>query len=91
MANTRNQNACPHCGSKVIIRHSQVENPLLKTLYGQCQNLECGWTGRAHLEWAATISPSATPNPAIKLPLSQCALARNIINHDARQLWSRHG
>jgi hypothetical protein len=43
------------------------------------------------LEWAATISPSATPNPAIKLPLSQCALARNIINHDARQLRSRHG
>jgi hypothetical protein len=42
------------------------------------------------LEWAATISPSATPNP-IKLPLSQCALARNIINHDARQLRSRHG
>ena len=30
MANTRNQNTCPHCGSKVIIRHSHIENALLK-------------------------------------------------------------
>jgi predicted RNA-binding Zn-ribbon protein involved in translation (DUF1610 family) len=82
MANTRNQNLCPHCGSKVLIRHSQVENPLLKTLYGQCMNLNCGWTGRAHMEWAATISPSATPNPEIDLPLSAIAISKNSSKHD---------
>ncbi|WP_288383293.1 ogr/Delta-like zinc finger family protein [uncultured Acinetobacter sp.] len=89
MANTRNQNACPHCGSKVIIRHSQVENPLLKTLYGQCQNLECGWTGKAHLEWAATISPSAIPNPAINIPVLLCAIPKTATAHDSRQLRNR--
>lgn len=91
MANTRNQNNCPHCGSKVIIRHSHIENALLKTLYGQCQNLECGWTGRAHMEWAATISPSAMPNPEVMLPLAPCAIAKSVVSHDLRQLRSRHG
>jgi len=67
---TNYQNKCPHCGSRLSIRHSQIENALLKTLYGQCQNLECGWTGRGNLEWVYQISPSAQPNPEIKLPFT---------------------
>lgn len=64
------QNKCPHCGYRLSIRHSHVENALLKTLYGQCQNLECGWTGRGILEWVYQISPSAQPNPNIELPFT---------------------
>lgn len=45
-------------------------------------NLNCGWTGRAHMEWAATISPSATPNPEIDLPLSAIAISKNSPKHD---------
>lgn len=70
MANARQQNHCPFCGDKINIRSSKIESPLLKTLYGQCQNIACGWTGKAHMEWAATISPSAIENPSIQLPRS---------------------
>ncbi|MHA3059665.1 ogr/Delta-like zinc finger family protein [Acinetobacter sp. ANC 3791] len=79
MANTRHQNHCPFCGDKVIIRSTTTESPLLKTLYGQCQNLDCGWTGKAHMEWAATISPSAIENKSIHLPRSIHSIQKNAI------------
>ena len=85
MSSTRKQNLCPHCGEKVIIRSSQVESPLLKTLYGQCTNLGCGWTGKAHLEWAFTMSPSAVPNPDIDLPFTPLKIPKDIQTHDIQQ------
>lgn len=60
---------CPHCKQKTIrIRTSRNEHILLRRLWVQCQNLSCGWTGTYNCECDGELSPSATPDPAIKLP-----------------------
>lgn len=76
---TNYQNKCPHCGSRLSIRSSKIQNPLLKTIYGQCQNLECGWTGQGNIEWVSQISPSAQPNPNISIPFTTFS-AKNMVH-----------
>lgn len=58
---------CPHCEALMLVRTSKNIHPLLKTLYLQCKNFECGFTCAASLEIVHTISPSASPNPEIVL------------------------
>lgn len=64
------RNPCPHCGSSFRIRTSEQENALLRRLWGQCSNVNCGFTAQGFLSWDAELSPSATPNPNINLPKS---------------------
>ena len=67
--NGRPQILCPHCQvSKLRIRSSEQNHPLLKVLWLQCPNLLCGFTCGGHIELTHTISPSATPNSSIYLP-----------------------
>ena len=42
---------------------------LVEVTYG-CSNLECGHTFVANTEIVRTLSPSATPDPTVKIPLS---------------------
>ena len=64
---------CPHCHGPARVRTSELPHPLMKKLTYQCQNVACGHTFVGHLEITHTLSPSATPNPAIDLPLSKPA------------------
>lgn len=65
------RNRCPHCDSKLKIRSSNREHPLIKSIYGQCQNLECGATYKGIQEWTVQLSPSALPHSNIAKQLTQ--------------------
>ncbi|WP_196296427.1 ogr/Delta-like zinc finger family protein [Moraxella bovoculi] len=60
---------CPHCKQKTVrIRTSRDEHILMRRLWVQCQNLSCGWAGTYNCECDGELSPSATPDPQVKLP-----------------------
>ena len=61
---------CPHCSSPAVIRTSVQISVLTREMTYCCTNAECGHTFNALTEIVRTLSPSATPNPSINLPLS---------------------
>lgn len=61
---------CPHCRSTATVRSSREVTLTLRELTYQCSNAECGHTYVVNMEFARTLSPSATPNLALKLPIS---------------------
>jgi predicted RNA-binding Zn-ribbon protein involved in translation (DUF1610 family) len=63
--------ACPHCGHPAIVRSSEALSALTRRQTYWCTNIECGHTFVAHTEIVYTLSPSATPDPAVHLPLSK--------------------
>lgn len=61
---------CPHCKSWASVRSSVEVTPLLREMFLICKNAACGHTFAAATEINRTLSPSATPDPAILIPLS---------------------
>lgn len=61
---------CPHCEAQALIRTSMQMTALTHETTYYCINAECGHTFSALTEIVRTLSPSATPNPSINLPLS---------------------
>lgn len=61
---------CPHCDYPTLTRNSDQLSKLVKRSWHSCTNLECGHTFVTHQEIVRTVSPSATPNPSVLLPLS---------------------
>jgi len=61
---------CPHCGTLGSIRSSEVVSATVSRQYVICNNLECGHTWRATTEADLTLSPSATPESTVLLPMS---------------------
>ena len=62
---------CPHCRAVAIARSSNVLTSTSRDLFYQCSNVACGHTFRAVLEVNCTISPSATPDPKVVIPMSK--------------------
>lgn len=62
--------ACPHCSAQCTIRTSWLMSRLMRELTYACTNPECGHTFVAMTEIVRTLSPSATPDPSVQLPLS---------------------
>lgn len=62
---------CPDCGNPCLIRTSRQMSQLTREYYYACINPECGGTYGATMEINRRISPSATPNPKVDLPVSQ--------------------
>ncbi|RKU01807.1 transcriptional regulator [Burkholderia sp. Nafp2/4-1b] len=63
-------NRCPHCRTRANARSSRELSLTLREVTYQCTNVDCGHTYIVNMEFARTLSPSATPNLALKLPLS---------------------
>lgn len=61
---------CPHCERPSIIRSSRRMSKLTREIAYCCLNPECGHTFVAMTEIVRTLSPSATPDPSVHLPLS---------------------
>lgn len=76
------RNRCPHCASVMLIRTSKNIHPLLKILYLQCKNYQCGFSCAASVEIVHTISPSASPNPEIVLLTLAEIMQRKACNDD---------
>lgn len=61
---------CAHCRMDAVIRTSWEMTILMRETTYACTNPECGHTFVALTEVHRTLSPSATPDPAINIPLS---------------------
>ena len=61
---------CPHCKEPSFIRTSAQMTVLTRESTYACTNPECGHTFVALTEVVRTLSPSATPDPSVNLPLS---------------------
>jgi len=61
---------CPHCEHPCVIRTSEQMSKLTRQSVYCCVNAECGHTFVANTEIVRTLSPSATPDPSVNLPLS---------------------
>ncbi|MGO4390221.1 ogr/Delta-like zinc finger family protein [Variovorax sp. M-6] len=62
---------CPHCKSTAHVRSSYEVSDLSRETYFACSNTACGHTFAAVTEIHRTLSPSAIPDPKIRLPLSK--------------------
>lgn len=63
--------ACPHCGTRAIVRDSKTLSKLVRKIVFHCQNYECGHSFTALLSVETTLSPSAIPDPDVLIPLSE--------------------
>lgn len=70
---------CPHCKSVAKVRSSNEVTSLTRETYFICSNAACGHCFVAVTEINRTISPSATPDPSVRLPLSQHIRRRMLI------------
>lgn len=61
---------CPHCDSTAVVRSSRRLSPIYREQIMQCTNAHCGHTYVVGAEVLRTLSPSATPNPDVDIPLS---------------------
>jgi hypothetical protein len=71
---------CPHCGQLGTIVTTKTLAPTVSQHYVRCNNIECGHTWRATTAADMTLSPSATPNPTVALPLSS-HVRRDVLQH----------
>lgn len=62
---------CPHCKSTAYVRNSVQMTVLTRQAVFVCHNAECGHTFSVLSEVVHTISPSATPDPTVRLPISR--------------------
>lgn len=61
---------CPHCKTWATVRGSHEVSNLTRESYFACGNTACGHTFAALTEINRTVSPSAIPDPKVRLPLS---------------------
>lgn len=83
----RPQILCPHCKTANLrIRSSQQDHLLLKRLWLQCINPDCGFTCGGNLEITHQLSPSAIPNLNVQLQtLDQINAARKAANDENKE------
>lgn len=67
---------CPHCKHPARIRTSKQISDVYRELWLECTNPQCGWRGKGGLGIIHTLSPSATPNPEVSIPLAPSLLAQ---------------
>jgi hypothetical protein len=63
-------NRCPHCRARSTARSSRDMSITFREVTFACTNPECGHTYVVNMEFARTLSPSATPDLSLNLPLS---------------------
>ena len=61
---------CPHCNALCTTRKTVQITGMYREITFVCSNSECGHVFVASLTPIRTLSPSATPDPKIKLKLS---------------------
>ncbi len=80
---------CPHCKCWASVRNSIEITPLLRDMFLICKNASCGHTFAAAMEINRTLSPSATPDPTIVLPLSPHVRRRDVMEQLTRHPIAR--
>lgn len=73
---------CPHCGCPGAGRNSFAMTDTYREIIYQCRNPECSFSWVAGLEAIRALSPSGTPNPAVKIPSGHAYITRRKFNAD---------
>jgi len=60
---------CPHCKGRMRTITSRQLSDLVKEIYLDCMNVECGHRCVAQLGIVRTLVPSLIPSPAVALPI----------------------
>ena len=60
---------CPHCRTRAKLRYARQDSPTLYVFRFMCDDIECGHSFEAQLEYGHTLSPSAIPNPEVCMPV----------------------
>jgi hypothetical protein len=61
---------CPHCGGGSLTRGSKQLTPIYREQTCVCKNPICGHAFVVGVTALRTLSPSAMPNPDVRLPYS---------------------
>lgn len=61
---------CEHCGASSEIRTSRMVSRSMRESIYACTNVECGYIFVVLSETVRGLSPSATPDPSVRTPLS---------------------
>lgn len=70
---------CPHCHRPIQVRNSVGLHAYLRSTTLHCTNVVCGWVGKGFHEMTHELSPSGMPNPAVKLPVADYVLRREVM------------
>lgn len=65
----RNTIACPHCRSRMRTITSRQLSTLVREIYFDCMNVDCGHRCVAQLGLVRTLVPSLIPNAQVSLPI----------------------
>lgn len=84
MQSYRSAIQCPHCRQPSITMTSRELSPLVREIYLQCVNADCGHRFVVHQGVVRTLVPSLNPSPDISLPIVERSAAA------ARAAPSRH-
>lgn len=60
--------SCPHCGAGAFVRSSEQVTAMVRDVYLQCANHDCGFSWKAQLSFVHSLSPSAMARPGLNLP-----------------------
>lgn len=69
MRGQRRSILCPHCRQAAITMTSRELSPVVREIYLQCINADCGHRFVAHLGVVRTLVPSLNPSPEVSLPI----------------------
>lgn len=69
MTAPRNTIACPHCQSRMRTITSRQLSTLVRDIYFDCMNVDCGHRCVAQLGIVRTLVPSLIPNAQVSLPI----------------------
>ena len=64
---------CPHCGHRAKQRRTEIKSTFTREKVYRCENEHCNHVFATLEEVVRTITPSASPNPAVNLPMSERA------------------
>lgn len=78
---------CPHCKEWSYTRSSVEITNTSRESFWMCRNYECGHTFSTVTTINRTLSPSATPDPRVFLPMSS-HMHRQLLNHQLQSMPS---
>lgn len=70
---------CPHCKKLARTETSHDVSAIVRRGFFACTNVACGHTFVAYAEIHYTLSPPATPDPKVRLPMSSTIQRRLLI------------
>lgn len=69
MMTSRIANACPHCRSRMRTITSRQQSPLVRDVYLDCMNVDCGFRCVAQVGIVRALVQSLIPNAQVSLPI----------------------